>query len=376
MRASIGPYVLSSGSGSNVLRNLTPLFLAAVALGACRTTTGLRPVSSAPQLPQTDVIIVCGKAVTIDAPVVLWTDVPGYDATLPRSRFLTDGEVDVRAGELRYTPGRVESSSQRVLVPPGSNDLTRLQSVVDLFVLHYDACGTSRRCFEVLHDVRGLSVHFLLDQDGTLYQTMDLRDQGWHARQANPRSIGVEIANIGAFPVEKREQLENWYRFDSAGTRFIVPPEWGDGDFRRPDYVPRPARSQAVRGRVQGSELVMYDLTPEQYDSLLALSAALCRIFPRIEPRAPRDANGRIRSDVLTEAEFEAYSGLIGHLHVSRDKVDPGPAFDWEGLLRRLRERLAQEPTSRLEPPASLGRPQSMARHDDRDLDSAIGLLK
>ena len=78
-------------------------------------------------------------------------------------------------------------------------DLATLQDVVDQFVIHFDVCGTSRRCFGVLHDERGLSVHFMLDLDGTIYQTLDLKESAWHATQANSRSVGVEIANMGTF---------------------------------------------------------------------------------------------------------------------------------------------------------------------------------
>jgi hypothetical protein len=65
--------------------------------------------------------------------------------------------------------------------------LEDLQGVVDQFVLHYDVSGTSRRCFQVLHDQRGLSVHFMLDVDGTVYQTLDLKERAWHATSSNSR---------------------------------------------------------------------------------------------------------------------------------------------------------------------------------------------
>src|SRR5690606_27046607 len=82
----------------------------------------------------------------------------------------------------------------------GGWDLPLLQQVVDQVVIHYDGSGTSRRCFETLHDRRGLSAHFLLDVDGTIHQTLDLKERAWHAGVANDRSIGIEIANVGAHP--------------------------------------------------------------------------------------------------------------------------------------------------------------------------------
>ena len=64
---------------------------------------------------------------------------------------------------------------------------------------------------------------------------------------------------------------------------------------------------------------------------------ALTEIFPRLRPDFPRDTNGKVRTDTLTDEEFAAFAGILGHYHVSTDKRDPGPAFDWGKLLRAAR---------------------------------------
>ncbi len=231
-------------------------------------------------------IQVCGQRFYAGVPVILWTSPPGYDASSEAPRF---GSGDAKGP--RYQPGRaVKGEPPRVLVEPASGDVDRLREVVDQFVLHYDAAGSSQRCFEILQDKRGLSVHFLLDVDGTIYQTLDLRDQAWHATKANPRSIGVEIANLGI-------------------------PE-GGGD--QPPF------------------------TEAQYESLGELAAALCAIFPRIVPDVPRDAEGRVVAGALSDAEFESFHGILGHSHVQSNKQDPGPAFDWERFLADVRANLAR----------------------------------
>ena len=308
------------------------------------------PVEERPQpaerpepAPARGQLVACGRRFDVDAPVVLWTDPGGYDATSTAYRFgppANAGDAP-RPGELRYTPGReTRGAGRRVLVRPGERDVDRLASVVDQLVLHYDACGLSRTCFEVLHDRRGLSVHFMLDLDGTIYQTMDLRDQAWHAAKANPRSIGIEIANLGAFAPGQRSVLDDWYVPDPAGTRIVLPDRVGDGGLRSAGFVARPARARRVSGRIHGRSLVMYDFTPEQYDSLVALTVALCRALPAIEPEVPRDREGRVRWDVLPDGEYERFRGILGHYHLKTSKVDPGPAFDWEGFLLRVRRRL------------------------------------
>ncbi len=91
---------------------------------------------------------------------------------------------------------------------------------------------------------------------------------------------------------------------------------------------------------IHNRELWQYDLTNAQYESLIRLTATLCRVLPRIRPDAPRTTDGHIRMDALSPEELAEFSGLIGHYHITEDKVDPGPAFDWHRLLSGVRQCL------------------------------------
>jgi len=281
-----------------------------------------------------DAIVIAGQRFAIGAPVVLWSDPDGYSAYETEPFFEGEPRADAPVG-LRYAPGRKQLGVD-ILEP----SLDELKDLVDQLVLHFDVCGVSRQCFKVLQDMRGLSVHFMLDIDGTLYQTLDLRDTAWHARQANPRSIGVEIANMGAYGPGNASALDAWYAQDESGWRIQIPERLGDGGVRTLDFVGRPARGERIQGMVQGESFEQFDFTPQQYDTLVKLAAVLCRVLPRIEPDAPRDARGRVRTDALAPEDFEDFHGILGHLHVTREKNDPGPALDWESFLERVRERL------------------------------------
>lgn len=281
-----------------------------------------------------DAIVIAGQRFSIGAPVVLWTDPGGYSAYGTEPLFAGAPSSSSPTG-LRYRPGR-----RRGDFDSAEPSLAELREVVDQFVLHFDVCGVSRQCMRVLHDLRGLSVHFLLDIDGTLYQTLDLRETAWHARQANARSVGIEIANIGAYAEASDDALRTWYAQDNDGWRVTIPGRLGDGGVRTHGFVGRPARAQPVEGKAQGKTLVQFDFTPQQYETLTRLTAVLCRELPRIEPDAPRDARGVVRSDALNDASFENFRGVIGHLHVTTEKVDPGPALDWERLLAGVRAQL------------------------------------
>jgi len=291
-----------------------------------------------------DEIMVCGQLFHTGAPVVLWTDRHGYDAYRAHCHFDPSETYPTKAGK-NPSPQRYHTLRRHLPqdlsddVTSNGWDLAQLQDQVDLFVLHYDVCGTSRQCFKVLHDLRGLSVHFMLDLDGTIYQTLDLKERAWHAGSANDRSVGVEIANIGAYP--NMETLDKWYDLDDRGRPFVTLPKWmNKSGILTPGFVARPARDEPVKGMVQGRALMQYDLTDAQYESLIKLTATLCQVLPRIAPDYPRDAAGDLRTTILSEDEQAEFSGILGHFHVSTQKVDPGPAFDWDRLIEGVQDLL------------------------------------
>jgi N-acetylmuramoyl-L-alanine amidase len=279
-----------------------------VLLGGCRAAA---PLAAAAR-PPGDEIVVCGQRFHIGTPVVTWDQFPGYSFYGKPPCFAA-----------------------------GPRDLDALRAQVDQLVLHYDVCGLSQSCYKVLLE-RKLSVHFLLDVDGTLYQALDLADRAWHATKSNGRSIGVEIANLGAYPPGQAKVLEQWYAEDADGPYLTPPAKLGDGGIRTLGFVARPARWQKVLGETQGEELEQYDFTIEQYAALAKLAAGLARAFPRIEADAPRAEDGAVATRVLPDEAWNGFHGILGHYHVQQNKTDPGPAFDWESFLSALRAELGQ----------------------------------
>jgi N-acetyl-anhydromuramyl-L-alanine amidase AmpD len=283
-----------------------------------------------------DEIVVCGRLFHTGTRVVLFADPGGYDAYRPHRFFEpdevlpSDGQEVARFGSLRRNlpddlGERVRKTGWR---------LEDLQAVVTQVVLHYDACGTSAQCFRVLHDVRGLSSHFLLDVDGTVYQTLDLKERAWHAAAANDTSVGIEIANIGAYAA--RAPLEPYYETRAGRVRLRLPEGVRRGALPAPLEL-SPARPEVVEGHVHGQALFQMDFTPEQYEALAHLLAALARVFPRVRLEAPRAEDGGVLASLLPDEALHSFAGVLGHFHWSRGKVDPGPAFRWDDVLSRAR---------------------------------------
>lgn len=307
-----------------------------------------------------DEIVVAGRLFHTGTPVVLWTDPGGYDAYRTERRFVPfeeagwektkDSIAEPSRYNLRYQRKTADNYTPEQLeqIRGGGWDLELLRSKVDQFVIHYDVCGTSRTCFRVLHDMRGLSIHFMLDIDGTIYQTLDLKERAWHATVSNDRSIGIEIANMGAYPEGKTQTLDEWYKPDLTpsgavkAARITLPSRFGNGGIRTPNFTGFSARPLPVTGQIQGQTLVQYDLTPQQYAALVKLTAALCRVFPQIEPKYPTDESGALIPHQLSTDAWKNFKGVLGHYHIQDDKTDPGPAFNWPDYMKKVRAELAR----------------------------------
>lgn len=323
------------------------IVLAASLASGCLVSCGREPAPGEPGerlARRGDEIVVCGQLFHTGTRVVLWMDPHGYDAYRVEPKFpaeLTPAALREWKFQPSLSPIRNHvSDALKAKVLERSWTLAELQDSVDLFVMHFDVCGTARRCFRVLHDHRFLSVHFMLDVDGVIYQTMDLKERAFHAKEVNDRSIGVEIAHIGAYPERSDKVFADWYELDAGGPKLKFPKAAfpsGTGILTE-DFVGRPARKEMISDKVHGRTYHQYDFTPEQYRALAKLIATVNVALPRIGIEAPRDGKDAVLTRELKAAELAEFSGIVGHLHVSDSKVDPGPAFDWERVLREARE--------------------------------------
>lgn len=250
-------------------------------------------------------IVVGGQKFDVGRPVVLWDD--------PERGFDGYAELCLEESAKSKSPC-CQRQFKRFGKRSGmkGRSLEELQGIVKQFVLHHDGCVNSRSCFYSMHDLPrpdggcGLSAHFMVDADGTIYQTLDLIERAYHAEQANTISVGVEICN----------------RADASRNELSRLP---------PDYRTRPVRDVLINGHVHKA----FDYRPEQYRSVIALSRAMIRVFPKIGPVIPLGPNGEPSLDTLEKPS--AFEGIVGHLHVDegRQKWDPG-AFDWKKLMSAL----------------------------------------
>jgi hypothetical protein len=163
---------------------------------------------------------------------------------------------------------------------------------ITMFVNHWDVCLSSKSCVSVLNK-RKVSVHFCIDNDGTIYQLADLQHACWHAsdRTVNHKSIGVEISNA------YYTKYQDWYT-------------------KR--FGPRPVVTDAVvHGRTLDPHLGFY---PVQIEALKALWEAVSNACG-IPLEAPLK-NGELDTGENRDVSSGKFEGFVNHYNVTNRKID------------------------------------------------------
>tara|TARA_Y100000592_G_scaffold100924_1_gene183756 strand:- start:2928 stop:3839 length:912 start_codon:yes stop_codon:yes gene_type:complete len=186
---------------------------------------------------------------------------------------------------------------------------TRPKRNIRYFVNHWDVCLNSKSCQNIL-DKRGISVHFLIDNDGTIYQTLDLQHAAWHAgsSRANRASAGVEISNA-YYP-----KYQAWYIDNKFGERPIIEDAWVHGNKLEP----------------------FLGFYPVQIEALKALWAAI-HLATGIPYETPVNQFGKTSTKYVQDVPYGKFRGFVSHYHVSKNKIDCA-ALDINELLQDLKE--------------------------------------
>ena len=179
---------------------------------------------------------------------------------------------------------------------------------INMFVNHWDVCLDSTTCAKVLNR-RNISVHFCIDNDGTIYQMLDTNHAAWHAssRKVNHKSIGIEIANA-YYP-----KYQSWYEKKGFGKR--------------------PLMEGAV---VHGKELEPFTwFYPVQIQALQALWKAIHEGV-NIPLDFPKDSNGNTSTTTDKKVQAGTFKGFVSHYHVTKKKIDCA-GLDIKNLLADIK---------------------------------------
>lgn len=262
-------------------------------------------------------ILIAGRSYDLpdDVPVTTWRDRDGLSfyeldgrRTVSRRFVGEDGQSMPYVSPRHFPSG---TSAQPGLAGEGwgsvgdGDPVKTLRQVVRAIVIHHDAAGDSRACFDTLIN-RGFSTHFMIDRDGHVFQSADPADKAFHATVMNPLAIGIDLNNPAPNLL--------------AETSEPVDPA---------EISPEMA--------INGVRYRSINYTDDQYRSLSALLRVLTAEL-NIPPVFPVDQSGRILAEVITNPPVYQFRGLLCHWHVQAEKWDPGPGFDWRRIVSELRK--------------------------------------
>lgn len=188
------------------------------------------------------------------------------------------------------------------------HNVKQRKSLIQHIVLHWTGGeGDVKRVYKVLNK-NNLSVHFFIDRKGVIWQMADTDNRCSHAGVVNDSSIGIEIANYGfSWPPDKK-------------------------------VTGRGAARATEEFRYKGMKLRIADFFDCQIESAKFLVNRLIDEIQTIGKAVPRNGNGEIVHDQLTRRQIDHFSGIMGHYHCHKTKMDPGPK-----LIEAIADSLGQK---------------------------------
>jgi N-acetyl-anhydromuramyl-L-alanine amidase AmpD len=192
--------------------------------------------------------------------------------------------------------------------PAGApDDLTfgALTSRLSFVVLYTARTETVAEAFETLQ-TNGQSTHFIIDGNGTVYQTLDLTLQANQNPRWDAESITIHLTN----PLP-----------DLAGGEGV------GGHLDRREVTGRVSINGALR------QSLTY--TPAQHGALAALLRDLNDTFPGVAARYPATAVGEVIPNALAldpNSGGGPFRGVVAHWHLDSGTWAPGPGLDWSLL--------------------------------------------
>lgn len=201
----------------------------------------------------------------------------------------------VQGGEIIEVPGLEVLISERYWWDPEKTRAARWRKNPPRAVLwhHTGGEGDGRQICRTLESRKtrgapdGLSVGFTVSR-GIIRQHADLNAVTLHGGRVSPWTAGVEVQNRGHGKPAKR-----WPRVQYQDT-------------------------------AHGREITFLRFLPEDVAACLALFDALSSIL-EIPKTFPMGKDGKAVRGLVPKETLETYRGHLGHLHVSRRKVDPSP---------------------------------------------------
>ena len=188
-------------------------------------------------------------------------------------------------------------------------------------VLHFTVGHLKGDILSLTSEKRGhVSTSFVVARDGTVYQLFSSSAWSYHlGRNAeggnadqSKISIGIEISNYGPL-IKKGNELHTVYSKDDRDDVYCTLDD-------TEQYIELPEKFRGYQYYTA--------FTNEQYHTIIILLRYLTNAYKI--PRKFVDEDNRFKTSSSYSANFE---GITSHVNFRRDKVDIGPAFDWNRVI-------------------------------------------
>ena len=244
-------------------------------------------------------------------------DADGLCGPMTYARMLTEREANADTTHIVCNGQNVKLDwdktiglyhSDRKLLPGTCYDFRPEDRQPTMVVTHWDAALSAESCFRILRK-RKISSHFVIDNDGTIYQMVDTKHTCWHAgiRSVNKASIGIAFTNA------YYTKYQDWYVKKKFGERPIL-------------------EDVEVHGRTLDPFLGYYPVQIEAYKALLK---GLGKHYG-IKLECPLDGNGELLTTVDDTAAAGDFEGVVTHYHLTRRKKDTA-GLELDKILEDIR---------------------------------------
>ncbi len=236
-------------------------------------------------------------------------------------RLLNESSQIIIAGDFVEVPG---CKVVQKMLPSNCYKKTSRNRAPRMLVVHWDVALSSKSCWSILAN-RGISTHFSIDNDGTIYQFVDPNDVAWHS---GPVSDDIKLLAKKGIKIDKSVSWNNMsIGIDISNAYYL---KYQDV-YTKSKLGPRPV----IKSKCHGMNLEHLGYYPEQIRSFTVLAAVLCKEYG-IPAQCPIDPKTGLLSTTIHEDSCRGlFSGIVNHYNLTPNKIDTS-GFPLDAIVKSI----------------------------------------
>jgi N-acetyl-anhydromuramyl-L-alanine amidase AmpD len=194
-----------------------------------------------------------------------------------------------------------------------------------MIVVHWDAALSSKSCYDILAK-RGISTHFSIDNDGTIYQFVDSNDITWHSGPTKQDREVLAKKNVQIPPKVSWNNIS--IGIDISNAYYL---KYNDAYVKR-GFGPRPV----IKSKCHGMNLEHLGYYPAQVESFKKLIRVLCDIYNIDLAYPTQSGKTELSTTISVDAIEGKFNGIVNHYNLTTNKIDTS-GFPIEKVVNELK---------------------------------------